>query len=157
MKLTKFFGYCVIMIAICTTVIHSQTKITLREAIYSAYRNNPTINKNRELIESQDYIIRTAYGNLFPTLSFSTGWSRTNQVGNGTTNINGVPVNTGVTTNQTYNNYNLSLRSDVVLFDGFNNYDRINIDKAIRSKYVIQNEAAKQDVVVKILNDYSST
>lgn len=155
MKLTKFFGY-IIIIAICSNVIYSQTKITLREAITSAYRNNPTIQKNLDLIESQDYYIRTAYGNLFPTLSFSTGYQRTNQVGTLTTNVNGVPINTGIGTNQTYNNYNMTLRSDVTLFNGFNNYDQINIDKAIRTKYVIANESSKQDVVVKILSDYTT-
>jgi len=145
-----------IIIALCANVIHSQTKVTLRDAITSAYKNNPTIIKNQNLIESEDYYIRTAYGNLFPTLSFSTGWQRTNQVGTGSTTVNGVPINTGVSTNQTYNNFNLSLRSDVTLFNGFNNYDQINIDKAIRSKYEIQTESAKQDIVVKILSDYTT-
>lgn len=155
MKLTKLFGYIIIM-AICSNVIYSQTKVTLRDAITSAYKNNPTIQKNLDLIESEDYYIHTAYGNLFPTLSFSTGYQRTNQVGTLTTNVNGVPVNTGIGTNQTYNNYNMTLRSDVTLFNGFNNYDQINIDKAIRTRYIILNEASKQDIVVKILSDYTT-
>ena len=155
MKLTKLFGYIIIM-AICSNVIYSQTKVTLRDAITSAYKNNPAIQKNLDLIESEDYYIHTAYGNLFPTLSFSTGYQRTNQVGTLTTNVNGVPVNTGIGTNQTYNNYNMTLRSDVTLFNGFNNYDQINIDKAIRTRYIILNEASKQDIVVKILSDYTT-
>jgi outer membrane protein len=65
--------------------------------------------------------------------------------------INGIAL---PATNQTTNNFQLQLRSDVVLFDGLANYDRVDYAKEYKTVLQLQLKKLKQDVAVKVLADY---
>jgi len=145
----------VIIFISLSQLTHSQTtEISLRDAILNAYKNNINIVKTEYSIESQEFNIKESYGNLFPDLTFTTGWTRTNQVTKaGTQNISGFTINVpGKDT--TTDNYNLSLRSNVTLFDGLTSYDNIDLQKKTQHKLIILLEKYKQDVAIKVLTDY---
>ena len=140
----------------CTGIFSQEISLTLKEAINHAYKNDPAINKLENSIEAQESNIRASYGDLFPDLKFSTGWSRTNQITEaGTFFSNGIniPVNAS---NRTSDNFSLSLRSDVTLFDGLSSYDRVEAAKLGKTQIQIQLKKLKQDIAVKIIADYIS-
>lgn len=130
-----------------------ETELNLRHVIDNAVKSNANIVKLQNSIEGQQSIIKTRYGNLFPTLSISTGWTRTNQVTQGENTYNGITFYTDPK-NETSNNYNLSLRSDVTLFNGFTNYESIDIAKMTEVNLYTQMEKVKQDIIIKVLSDY---
>jgi outer membrane protein len=153
MRIIKFWVFLAIL---CFSVAGSraqEVQLTLKQVINSAIKSNINVLKNQDAIDAQESNIKATYGSLIPTLSFSHGVSRSNQINQGSINLNGVNVDVG-TQNQTTNNFSLSLRSDVTLFDGFSNYERIDLAKMTRTKYYTQLEKAKQDIVVKLLADY---
>ncbi len=156
MKLIRITG-CIFIIAFNIRFTYSQTvHITLKDAVQNAYKYSPTVVKDQYLIQSEESIIRAGYGSLLPNLTFSTGVSRTNQVSPPgiVLNTNGTPTNSSGNINNTYNSYNLTLRSDVTLFNGFNNYDQINVDKLTKIKYEREVQAAKQDITILVLSNY---
>jgi outer membrane protein len=131
-----------------------EINITLKEAINHAYKNSPEIVKTENSIEAEESNIRASYGNLFPDLKFTTGWTRSNQViKGGSQSIGGIIIPVPES-NETNNNFSLSLRSDVILFDGFTSYDRVDLAKQNREFYRIQLKKQKQDVAITILADY---
>ena len=131
-----------------------QTELTLKKAIDNGLNTNVNILKAQYTIESQSGFIKTKYGSLFPTLSLSGGWTRTNAVSStGVVNVNGIPYNYG-SSNTTSNNYNLSLRSDLTLFNGFTNYQDVEVSRMTQTANYIQYEKSKQDLVLKIIDDY---
>ncbi|MCX7877271.1 MAG: TolC family protein [Ignavibacteria bacterium] len=137
------------------TSIYSQTiEITLNDAIRNAYNEDPNIKKLIYQLELNESNIKTGYGNLFPDLKLSSGWTRTNQaIDAGTININGVNVPVSAR-NETTNNFSLSLRSDVTLFNGFVNYDRIELNRKQKTLTLIQLEKYRQDITLKIISSY---
>jgi outer membrane protein len=129
-----------------------EVQVSLKEAIDHAYRNDPNINKLENTIELQESNLRASYGNLFPDLKFSAGWNRSNNViNNSYINQNGIPI---PESNETSNNFSLSLRSDVTLFDGMANFDRIDLAKHTNVQYQIQLKQLKQDIAVRIISSY---
>jgi outer membrane protein len=156
MRILKSF--IILAVLAFVPLINAQViEITLKDAINHAYKNSPNIVKTENTIEIQDNNIRATYGALLPDLKFNAGWTRTNQVSKGGTifveGIGNVEVGTR---NETTTNYNLALRSDVILFDGLANYDRIDYAKEYKSVLQLQLRKLKQDVAVKILADYIS-
>jgi outer membrane protein len=149
---TAFFS---LLLSILALNLSSQpTQISLRDAITSAYNNNANILKTEYSIESQEFNIKESYGNILPDLTLSTGWTRTNQViEEGTVNIGGINVPIGRQSSTT-DNYNLSLRTNVTLFDGLASYDNIDLQKRTKRKLEITLEKLRQDVALKVLSDY---
>lgn len=136
----------------CAEISAQIVQVSLKEAIEHAYKNDPNITKLENTIELQESNLRANYGNLFPDLKFTTGWSRSNTViNNSFINQNGIPI---PESNETSNNFSLSLRSDVTLFDGMTNFDRIELAKQTKVQYQIQLKQLKQDIAVKIINSY---
>ncbi|HMQ79862.1 MAG TPA: TolC family protein [Ignavibacteria bacterium] len=150
----KIFKLSVLIIALnITGSLYSQEiQVSLKEAIEHAYKNDPNINKLENTIELQESSLRANYGNLFPDLKFSTGWTRSNTViNNSFINQNGIPI---PESNETSNNFSLSLRSDVTIFDGMTNFDKIDLAKQTKTQYQIQLRQLKQDIAVKIISSY---
>jgi outer membrane protein len=154
MKFIKIPVFLAVLFAFGANATSQEVNITLKEAINHAYKNDPNIVKTQNTIEAEESNIKASYGNLFPDLKFNTGWTRSNQVSVGSSQvIGGVNVNLPPS-NVTSNNYTLSLRSDVVLFDGFASYDKVDLAKQNKAYYEIQLRKLKQDVAVRILADY---
>ncbi len=154
MKLIKYSLFLVVFFVLSAKLCTQEINITLKEAINHAYKNNPNIIKTQNSIEAQESNIRASYGNLFPDLKFTTGWTRSNQVITGGSQvIGGINVNLPES-NETNNNFSLSLRSDVTIFDGFTSYDKVDLAKQNRQFYQIQLKKLKQDIAIKVLADY---
>jgi outer membrane protein len=138
----------------------SQTNtITLQSAISNAVKTNISVKKIQNNIDIQEGNIRVKYGGLFPTLSLNGGWTRTNSAFSNQTQTVFDPItgtNRTVTgsANQTNFNYSLSLRSDVTLFNGFSNYENVDIAKMTQTYNYILLEKTRQDVTLKVLSDY---
>jgi outer membrane protein len=131
-----------------------EVELTLKTSVDNAVKNNPQVTKVLNSIEGQQSVVRTRYGDLFPTLSFTGGWTRTNQITKGGFyNFNGIQIPIG-TKNETTNNYSLALRSDVTLFNGMGNYESIDAARMTEENLYVQLEKTKQDIVLKILGDY---
>lgn len=151
MKILKLSVIMLVML-FCAEISAQIVQVSLKEAIEHAYKNDPNITKLENTIELQESNLRANYGNLFPDLKFTTGWSRSNTViNNSFINQNGIPI---PESNETSNNFSLSLRSDVTLFDGMANFDRIELAKQTKVQYQIQLKQLKQDIAVKIINSY---
>jgi len=152
MRSTRILIIFSILSFFCTFKAYSQeAELTLKKAIDNALKTNVSIIKAQYSIESG--IIKTKYGSLLPTLSLSGGWTRTNTVNtSGIQNINGIQYLTP--TNETNSYYNLNFRSDVTLFNGFSNYQDVEVSKITQTANYIEYEKAKQDLVLKIINDY---
>jgi len=133
-----------------------EIQVSLKEAIEHAWKNDPNIVKTLNNIDAQESNIRSKYGNLFPDLKFTTGWTRSNQViKGGSITQNGITIPVPES-NETSDNFSLSLRSDVTLFDGMTSYDQIDAAKLTKQQYQIQLKKQKQDIAVKIIADYIS-
>lgn len=153
MKILKISVLFVIL-SFASTLYTQEIQVSLKEAIEHAYKNDPNINKLENTIELQESSLRANYGNLFPDLKFSTGWTRSNTViNNSYINQNGIPI---PESNETSNNFSLSLRSDVTIFDGMTSYDKIDLTKQTKTQYQIQLRQLKQDIAVKIISSYIS-
>ncbi|HRJ86131.1 MAG TPA: TolC family protein, partial [Ignavibacteria bacterium] len=151
MKILKISVFTVVLL-LAGSLNAQVVQVSLKEAIDHAYRNDPNINKLENTIELQESNLRANYGNLFPDLKFSTGWTRSNTViNNSFINQNGIPI---PESNETSNNFSLSLRSDVTLFDGMANFDRIELAKQTKVQYQIQLKQVKQDIAVRIISSY---
>ncbi|KXK53551.1 MAG: Outer membrane protein TolC [Chlorobi bacterium OLB5] len=148
------FSALFILILFTGSAASQEIRVTLKEAIQHAYNNDPNIAKINYNIDAQESNIRARYGNLFPDLKFSTGWTRSNQVlKGGSINQNGITIPVPET-NETSDNFSLSLRSDVTLFDGMTSYDQIDLAKLTKKQYQLQLKKQKQDIAVKIIADY---
>ncbi len=151
MKILKL-SVLLIILSFAGNLRAQEVQVSLKEAIDHAYRNDPNINKLENTIELQESSLRANYGNLFPDLKFSTGWTRSNTViNNSFINQNGIPI---PESNETSNNFSLSLRSDVTIFDGMTSYDKIDLAKQTKTQYQIQLRQLKQDIAVKIISSY---
>jgi outer membrane protein len=154
MSLLRVFAFLFALTLIFNTGFSQQeTELNLRKVINNAVKGNATIVKLQHTIEGQQSVIKTAYGDLLPSLSLNTGWTRTNQITQGEITINGITYFTGQR-NETSNNYSLSLRSDVTLFNGFTNYESIDVAKMTEINLYTQLEKLKQDIVLQVLNNY---
>ena len=153
MKILKY-AVLAIIFTFSGSIFTQEIQVSLKEAIGHAYKNDPNINKLENTIDLQESNIRASYGNLFPDLKFSTGWTRSNQViDGGYVNQAGIPI---PASNRTSDNFTLSLRSDVTIFDGMTSYDKIDLAKLTKSQFQIQLKKIKQDIAVKIIADYIS-
>lgn len=151
MKIFKL-SVLIVTLIIANSLYSQEIQVSLKEAIDHAYRNDPNINKLENTIELQESNLRANYGNLFPDLKFSTGWTRSNTViNNSFINQSGIPI---PESNETSNNFSLSLRSDITIFDGMTNFDKIDLAKQTKTQYQIQLRQLKQDIAVKIISSY---
>lgn len=129
-------------------------EINLKKCINNAFRTSPSVIKSQYSLDAQEGNIKTAYGNLIPKLSFNGNWTRSRTINNqGSYNVGGYYIDLGKR-DTTTDNFSLSLRSDVVLFDGLKNYDNITLAKSEKISLQINLEKLKSDIALKILSDY---
>lgn len=157
-----------LFLVICFDLTYLQAQqpieINLKGAVGNAVKTNINVIKAENNIESQSVNIKGKYGALIPTLSFSGGWQRSNNV------LTGQALNNALYGNQTpplyYQSlvpgslnstsydYSLGLRSDVTLFNGFTNYQSIDEAKQTQAYNYILLQKTKQDIVLQVMNDY---
>lgn len=127
--------------------LRSQEVYDLKKAINIAISKNKIISTLENNIEIQDYNIKGSKGNLFPTLSFSGSWNKTNTFSKGGVIIqNGIPIPIG-DQSKTQDNYSLALNSQITLFNGFANYESVSLEKQNKESLILELEKTKRDLI----------
>jgi outer membrane protein len=132
----------------------SQEAIDLKKAINIAIEKDPTLSSYRNNITIQKLNINSTRGNLYPNLSFSGSWYRTNSFTTGGIQmVNSVPI---YVSDQNYwqNSYTLGLSSSVTLFNGFANYQDVELEYQNESSLKLQYENSKLSLVLNIYQKY---
>ncbi len=110
-----------------TTVSFSQTDLTLEDAIQIALQRNSALVKAKYNLESSAASLKSAYGDLIPSLGVRSGWSWTRIDDSGGTQLDAVgnPYTVPPTSVDT-RNYTVSAGGSIILFDGLANISNIN-------------------------------
>ncbi|MCS7053790.1 MAG: TolC family protein [Ignavibacterium sp.] len=142
------------MFFLIIVTIKPQTKITLDEAIKIALQKNTSLNQAKNNIISQESALKSAYGNLFPSLSVqgSWNWEKTQQAGS-TRFFNGIPFIIPPTTSET-KSFFAGLSSDVILFDGLANIENIDLSKNNLNSIKLFVEYLKQQIALNTIVKY---
>ena len=140
----KRISFLLIIISIAYN-ISAQEVIDLRKAITIAIDKNTTISQIYNNIEIQKTNVKIQRGNLYPSLNFSGGWTRNNTyTSSGTYYQNGIPIVIG-SQSTTRDNFSLGLSSSVTLFNGFSNYQSIDLENQNLSSLNIALDKTKYD------------
>ncbi len=136
------------------SIISSQTKISLDDAISIVLKNNTVLNQASNNILTQESSLKSAYGNLLPSLSAqgSWGWERNEQAGS-IRYFNGIPFIIPPITTESRSFYS-GLNSDVVLFDGLANIENIYLNKNNLTSAKLYLEFLKQQVALNTMVKY---
>lgn len=126
-----------ILSLLMTTVSFSQTNLTLENAIQIALQKNSALVKAKYNLESSKASVKSAYGNLIPTLGITSGWSWNK------TNNSGVSPSTSVDSR----NYSVGAGGSVVLFDGLSNLANISSSKLDYEAAKLSIDKFKRDIV----------
>lgn len=118
---------------ITTTTASAQTDLSLEEAIQIALQRNSALVKASNNLVGNAAAVKSAYGNLIPTLGINGSWSWDRlQNPNGATDSR---------------MYNLSAGGSVVLFNGLANYANISSAKSDEEAAKFNLDKFKRDVV----------
>ncbi|HMS63709.1 MAG TPA: TolC family protein [Ignavibacteria bacterium] len=132
----------------------SQENITLNQAVSTAIQNNTAVSNLEKNLQVQKLSTKTAKGNLFPDLFMNAGWSRNNTYSGGTVTFqNGIPIQIPEQ-DSWINNFGLGLNSQVVLFNGFSNYEQIDIAKENEGSVEININKEKYDIAYRVTVAY---
>ena len=128
----------------------SQESYDLNKTVRTALNNSLTISTFNNNISIQELNLKSSYGDLIPSLSFSGNWSKSNTYSKGGIIYqNGLPITTS-TISTTSDNFGVGLSSNVTLFNGFANYDNIELQKQNIASQKLNLEQAKNDIVMGI-------
>lgn len=107
----------------------AQEILNLKQAVEAAILNNTVVSNLKKSLEVQQLNTKGYKGNLLPNLSMNASMSRNNTYSGGTVTFqNGVP--TIIPEQDSWiNNFRIGLSSSVVLFNGFSNYEQIDLGK----------------------------
>lgn len=140
---------CIAVFASFSKVTAQQT-IDLDEAVTTALNNSTSVSTIENSLRIQGYNTESSQGDLFPSLTLSGGWSRTHTSSKGGTFIqNGIPISVG-DQNSTTDNFNLRLNSQLTLFNGFANYETVDLNDARYDKLKLDLEKARRDVILSV-------
>jgi outer membrane protein len=149
----KLIILAVLMLAY-TGQIFPQEAIDLKKAINIAIEKNTTLSTLQNNLSIQKLNIKYARGNLYPTLSLSGSWSRNNNFSSGGTQlINNIPIPVAEQ-NTWQNNFNFGLASQVTLYNGFANYQSIELENQNDASLRLQFEKTKTDIIINIYQKF---
>ena len=129
--------------------------MTLKECVGIALQKNYLILQAYNDIELNQNNIKAATGNFLPNLNGSGSWSGSDRriKSETVTMVGGVPVITG-SANATSTTYSASLSSNVTLFDGFSNVNRLNSAKAGAASSEYDLKRTEQTIILQVHNYY---
>lgn len=139
----------IFMILVTTTAISAQTQLTLDEAISIALNKNTTLIKAQNSLDGNESALKSAYGNLLPSVGLGTSldWRRTEDPGGPQLNFYGQLDTLGASTSET-RTYSAGISGRWNIFDGLANIATINQSgenlDAARFNYV----KLKQDIIL---------
>jgi len=144
----------ILLVFLCGGMAFSQESIDLKKAINTAIEKNPSLSTLQNNLSIQKLNINSVRGNLYPTLALTGSWSRNNNYSvGGTQLINGIPVYIP-DQNSWQSNFNLGLNSQVTLFNGFANYQNIELENQNEAGLRLQFEKTKTDVVLNVYQKF---
>jgi outer membrane protein TolC len=133
---------------------YSQEKLNLKKAVRIALDNNKDLVTIKNNLEIQTLNLKLSRGSLLPNLTFSSGWNKTNSVSSGGTIYqNGFPIYVPGQ-NTTKDNWSSGLSSQVILFNGFANYENIDLNKQTIEQLNFQHEKLKNDIIINVTSKY---
>ncbi|MCX7832689.1 MAG: TolC family protein [Ignavibacteria bacterium] len=143
-----------IILLLIGSASYSQELIELNTAVKTAMKNNPDIKLLESNLEIQKLNIQNRKGELYPTLSLSSGWSRNNTFSKGGVIIqNGIPIFIG-DQSRWENNFFAGLSSQVILYNGFANYESVELERQNEASIKINLEKIKYDLVINVYTKY---
>lgn len=152
MKFVKIF-FLISFSFVFIKSVNGQEKITLSKAITIALNQNSSVIKSTNSLDTYVTSLKSAYGNLLPTLNFNSGWSwqRTSSSGSTVLDFFGNPQNLAATETDS-RSYSMSLGGNVTLFDGLANISTISQRKNDLQSAKYDLEKLRQDVVLQTVN-----
>lgn len=140
---------------VLTIPVSGQKLLTLQEAVSIALQKNTSLIKVKNTLESSEIQLKSAYGDLIPTLGANASWSfqRINDAGSVQRDFLGNEVATPAS--QIDNrSYSAGIGGSVTLFNGLANIANINQKKDNLKATEYNIEKKKQDVVYDATNFY---
>jgi outer membrane protein len=144
-----------LIIIVLAIPVSAQKLLTLQEAVSIALQRNTSLIKVKNTLESSETQLKSAYGDLIPTLGANASWSfqRINDAGSVQRDFLGNEVVTPAS--QVDNrSYSASIGGNVTLFNGLANIANINQKKDNLKATEYNIEKKKQDVVYDATNLY---
>lgn len=135
----------------------AQKKLTLNDAISIALQSNTSLVKSQNNLITQQASVKTAYGDLIPTLGIggSWGWSRTND--DGGTQLDFFGREQIIPPSQVDSrSYSLSASGNVTLFNGLSNFANIKQKETNLNSAILDFDKLKQDIVLQTASLYFS-
>lgn len=133
-----------------STQINAQEIIDLNEAVRIGVQNNTNVEFIENSLAIQGYTTESVQGDLFPSLTFTGGWTRNHTFSKGGVIFqNGVPIAIG-DQNTTSDNFNLRLNSQLTLFNGFSNFRSVDLNESNYRKLTLDLEYAKREVALNV-------
>lgn len=131
-----------------TTVSFAQTDLSLEEAIQIALQRNSALVKSKNLLVGNEASVKSAYGNLIPSLGIQSNWAwrRIEDVGGTQIDNIGNPYEAPPTNVET-RDYSVGAGGSVVLFDGLANYANISSAKRDHEAAELNIDKFKRDIV----------
>ncbi len=128
----------------------SQESYDLNKTVRTAINNSLTVSTYQNNISIQEFNLKSAYGSLIPSLSFTGSWTRNNTTNKGgVTYLNGIPYKYDSYTSAG-NSFSFGLNSQVTLFNGFANYDNVDLQKQSIATLKTSLEQVKYDIIISV-------
>ena len=148
--------YLVLLFAfLISTSLIAQKKLTLNEAVSISLQRNSNIIRSQNNLDVSESNLKSAWGNLLPSLgaSGSWGWQRIDDIGGTQLDFLGNPVQ--VPASQTDSrSYSLSAGGNVTLFDGLANYANISGRSDDLESAKLNYERLKENTVFQTMEYY---
>lgn len=129
---------------------NAQEIIDLNEAVRTGIQNNTSVQTVENSLEIQGYSTESVEGDLFPSLTFTGGWTRNHTFsGGGVIFQNGVPIMIGDQDTRS-DNFNLRLNSQYTIFNGFSNYRTVDLNESRYTKLTLDLEYSKREVALNV-------
>ncbi|MFA6598155.1 MAG: TolC family protein [Ignavibacteriaceae bacterium] len=142
------------LIFFCAAVAFPQKNLSLSEVVKIALQKNTTIQKTEEGIKVYEAGVKSAYGNLLPSLSASGGWNWSRSVQEGGQYIyNGLAFNAPKQIVQS-RNYSAGASADITLFDGLSNFANISRSKNSLEAAKYSLDRAKQNLTYQAISGF---
>ncbi|MBS3945042.1 MAG: TolC family protein [Melioribacter sp.] len=153
----KIKNVFVVSMLIFLSTSFAQKKLTLNNAISIALHSNTSLVKSQNSLLTQQASVKTAYGDLIPTLGIggSWGWSRTND--DGGTQLDFFGREQIIPPSQIDSrSYSLSASGNVTLFNGLSNFANIKQKETNFNSALFDFDKLRQDIVLQTASLYFS-
>lgn len=140
----------VFIFTLSVSYLNAQEVYDLTKSVNTAIQNSTAVSTYQNNITLQKFNVKSSYGDLIPTLNFSGQWSRNNTDSKGGTIYqNGIPIAIP-DNNTTADNFSLGLNSSMTLFNGFSNYENIDLQKKSLASLYTDLEKTKYDIIMSV-------